>query len=91
MTLFQVFPFLSSGGFISHVPECTLHVSYCEPYIAFITQISTFLLATDCVVPSFCNATNCDSQTHYDTQKVVHGEDNLQVISTFLQLSQKGP
>ena len=50
-------PFLSSGGFISHVPESTLRVSYCVPYIAFITAISTFLLATDCVVPSFCNAT----------------------------------
>ena len=51
-------PFLSSGGFISHVPESTLRVSYCVPYIAFITPISTFLLATDCVVPSFCNAAN---------------------------------
>lgn len=51
-------PFLSSGGFISHVPESTLRVSYCVPYTAFITPISTFLLATDCVVPSFCNAAN---------------------------------
>ena len=57
MTLFQIFPFLSSGGFISHVPESTLRVSYCVPYIAFITH-QHFLLTTDCVVPSFYNATN---------------------------------
>ena len=31
MTLFQVFPFRSSGGFISHVPESTLRVSYSNP------------------------------------------------------------
>lgn len=43
MTLVQVFPFLSSGGFISHVPESTLRVSYYEPYVAFITHQHFFV------------------------------------------------
>ena len=36
-------PFLSSGGFISHVPESTLRVSYYEPYIAFVTHQHFFV------------------------------------------------